>query len=338
MSAVPLLVEVVGRDGEVVTRQRIERLPATIGRGYGNDVIIDDPYVAPLHLTLEAAGEGPESTVIARDAGSRNGMHLMRRQRAPARWFGGGGERCSSIALDPQSTLRIGHTLLRVRRTDQPVAAELEDTVAHGWEGAPLAFAAMAGVFAIALVTTWVGDTEGREWLQSLRTVLTVVGGAALWAGVWAIFNRIFAQRLRFGRHLFIVACALIAAFIWEEVTELVAYALSFESLSAYNAIGGYAILAVAVYYHLTAIRPHRQRFARQLAVVGALALVTFSLVQNHINTHRLADELYLSALRPPIFRVVGDTASATFFEDAKRLKRRADDERKDEPGEDEGD
>jgi hypothetical protein len=216
------------------------------------------------------------------------------------------------------------------------VAPELVDTVAHGWEGGPVALAASAGVLAIALANTWYADTEAREALQSMRSVLAVLGGAALWAAFWAIFNRIFAGRLRYGRHLFIVACALAAAFVWEEASEVVAYALSAESIAGFNAIGGYLILGVAVYHHLAAIRPHRLRFARQLAATLVIALVGFSLVQNQINSRRFADDLYMSALKPPILRLAGETPSSTFFDDARRLKAVVDRERKDLPGEDE--
>jgi hypothetical protein len=94
MSGAPLVIEVLARDGEVLTRHRIERLPATIGRALDNDVIVDDPFVAPLHLVLEARGEGP-AQVVARDAGSRNGVYLMRSQSALARWFRSGGERAA---------------------------------------------------------------------------------------------------------------------------------------------------------------------------------------------------------------------------------------------------
>lgn len=52
------VVEVLGRRGEVVAREKIHSLPATIGRGFDSDVILDDEFVAPHHLQLEAADDG----------------------------------------------------------------------------------------------------------------------------------------------------------------------------------------------------------------------------------------------------------------------------------------
>ena len=52
------VVEVLGRRGEVVAREKIRSLPASIGRGFDNDVILDDEFVAPRHLQLDAADDG----------------------------------------------------------------------------------------------------------------------------------------------------------------------------------------------------------------------------------------------------------------------------------------
>jgi hypothetical protein len=39
-------VEILDKRGHVMQRLRVERLPATIGRAYTNDVILDDPFVS----------------------------------------------------------------------------------------------------------------------------------------------------------------------------------------------------------------------------------------------------------------------------------------------------
>ena len=51
-------LEVVDRHGDVVARHAIYGSTARIGRGYEADVILDDPYIAPEHVTLEPIGSG----------------------------------------------------------------------------------------------------------------------------------------------------------------------------------------------------------------------------------------------------------------------------------------
>jgi pSer/pThr/pTyr-binding forkhead associated (FHA) protein len=45
-------VEILSRHRDIAARFRIAAPEARIGRGYDNDVIIDDPYVAAQHLRV----------------------------------------------------------------------------------------------------------------------------------------------------------------------------------------------------------------------------------------------------------------------------------------------
>ena len=40
-------IEVLARDGDVRARQRVDSEEARIGRAFDNDVVVDDPHVAP---------------------------------------------------------------------------------------------------------------------------------------------------------------------------------------------------------------------------------------------------------------------------------------------------
>ena len=60
-------VEILSRHRDIAARFRIAAPEARIGRGYDNDVIIDDPYVAAQHLRVfrDEAGQ-----LVAEDLGS----------------------------------------------------------------------------------------------------------------------------------------------------------------------------------------------------------------------------------------------------------------------------
>jgi len=49
----PYFVELLTRDKHLKTRHRFEQLPIRIGRSYDNDLILDDPYIAPNHAILK---------------------------------------------------------------------------------------------------------------------------------------------------------------------------------------------------------------------------------------------------------------------------------------------
>jgi pSer/pThr/pTyr-binding forkhead associated (FHA) protein len=323
-----LFIEVLARNGEVLTRHRASGLPIRIGRAYDNHLILDDPYVAAHHVVIEAPADAEaDASPIARDLGSKNGLYRGGRGKR------GRPQREAAIALQADTVIRIGHTLLRIRRADQAVGPELVDTTSHYWEGGPPAVAAMLAVVLVGAFNIWATDTEGKEPLEYLSTLLALVAAGVTWATVWALLNRIFGGRLRFGRHLFIGASGFVVALLWQELAELVAYSFSVETLSRFDSLFAPVIFAVILRYHLATIRPHALRFARAAAVSVAVVLIGVALVQNQISQRRLADELYMTGLKPPVWRIVGERSSADFFEAAKAAKPRVDTARRDMPG-----
>jgi hypothetical protein len=68
-------VEILSRHREVAARLRVAGEEACIGRGYDNDGVVDDPYVAARHVRVFRHEAG---RLVAEDAGSKNGMFLDR--------------------------------------------------------------------------------------------------------------------------------------------------------------------------------------------------------------------------------------------------------------------
>ena len=63
MAAV-MWIEVLARDGEVQLRSRIETPEARIGRAFDNDIVVNDPHVAPHHLRIF---RGEDGELVAED-------------------------------------------------------------------------------------------------------------------------------------------------------------------------------------------------------------------------------------------------------------------------------
>jgi hypothetical protein len=95
----PYFVEILARNGDVLHRHRLQQLPIRIGRGYDNDVILDDAHSAASH----ASRNGRAHQMLLRDLGSKNGSYY-------------GGKRCEALRSTATRVVRLGHTRLRVRR------------------------------------------------------------------------------------------------------------------------------------------------------------------------------------------------------------------------------
>lgn len=315
----PWFVELLARNGEVLQRQRLERLPIRIGRGYGNDVILDDDYAAPSHAIVEPDAAGQP---VLRDLGTQNGVNLN-------------GRRLHEVALGGDTVVRIGHTALRLRPANHPVPAALPDRTFHGWEGVlpGVAGCALAGL--AALFVRWISDTEYVEYVRYGAALAMGIGAALLWSGAWAFANRLFARHARLGRHLFVAGCGMVALLACGLGAATLGYALSAESFTHYASHAGMALVAAIIYCHLCTIRP--QARARYRWICAALAVLGSSLIltANVQRTGRFSDELYMATLLPPALRASPDRGIDEFMRDAEAMKPGLDRGRGRKPGED---
>ncbi|MGJ7914308.1 FHA domain-containing protein [Massilia sp. LXY-6] len=316
----PWYVETLARNGDVLQRSRIGSLPIRIGRGYDNDLILDDDYVAASHalIELDAAGR-----LLLRDLGSRNGI-VHRGRRRP------------EVVLSGDTVVRIGHTSLRVRAASFPVAAELEDRTFHRWEGALPGAAGIVLACGVALFARWISDTQYFEFVRYFEALAWSVGAALLWGGVWAFANRLFGRHARLGRHLFVFGCGLLALTLTVLLAATLAYAFSAEFFTRYASHAVTLLVAGMVYFHLCTVMPQNRRryrwIAAGLAVLGSGLILTINVQR----TGRLADELYMAVLLPPEVRVSRDHGIDEFMREVESMKEPLDRGRGRKPGEDE--
>lgn len=308
----PYFIETLARNGEVLHRHQIAGLPIRLGRGYDNDVILDDAHTAPHHAVVELADAGQ---LTLRDLGSRNGIVHD-------------GKRRGSVPLEPDTVVRLGHTTLRVRGADCPVPPELADTTMHGWEGGAPAAAGLALIGLVVWFTTWLGDSANFQAIHYAQTAAAGLGAGLIWSGVWALVNRLFGGCARLGRHLFILGCGLATLELWKMLSAALAYAYSLEWLTRYGSPILIGIVCVMVYYHLHTVRPrHPRRLAGACAALLALG-TALTLMSNLQRTGRLSDELYMTLLLPPALRQSPNHTPDQFFAATAKLQAGADAER----------
>jgi hypothetical protein len=301
----PYFIETLARNGEVLSRQRVAGLPILLGRGYDNDCILDDAHIGARHAVIEPDADG---RLILRDLGSKNGVVWR-------------GRRHASVALEPDTVVRLGQTHLRVRGADCPVPAELADTSSYAWEGARPALAGLALIGAGAVLSNWLGSVEAFDPVRYLLVIASAIGGGLFWCAIWAFGNRLFARHARLGRHLFILGCGLISMEAWKIASSVVAYAYSFEPLTRY---GNHVIIAIAcgmIVFHLRTIVPRQGRRLAWTGLVLALLGSALNLMGNMQLAGRLADEPYMALLLPPALRHSPDHTPDEFFARVAALK-----------------
>lgn len=308
----PFYIETLARNGDVLHRYQADSLPIQIGRGYDNDVIIDDAHIAPRHVVVERDEDGG---LWMRDLGTRNGLVCK-------------GRRQVAVPLDGNTMVRIGHTTLRVRGRDFSVAPELLDRTMHHWEGAKPGMFGILLVTLFTLFTFWLHDTDEFEPIGYLQAAATGIAAGLAWAGMWAAGNRLFGRHARLGRHLFIVGCALAAATVYKIASTVLAYAFSLDEVVRYGSHVAIALGCVMVYYHLRTIRPHHTRTFKTLCASLFVLGSGLILLSNWQDSGQFADEHYMAVILPPAVRASPDHPVDDFMKDVAALKPELDMER----------
>jgi hypothetical protein len=311
-------VEILDARGQVRHRHRVDALPALLGRGYGCDILIDDPWSSPIHARIYRDLDG---TLQVEDAGSENGL-----------WVPGRPGRVHAVPATSAPMLRMGRTTFRVVPAEAPVPPTLAvDAEIPGpvlWERvlpASLLAAAAGAAYGIGeLLADW-GNHKGGEVLTD---AFTLALGLAFWAGIWALITRAVSHRARFGAHLAIASAAVLVMTLFTPVGEFGAFlfpgALTADGIVVLPAI---ATAATLIYGHLLiASSLSKARVAMiSAAVVGAL-LVVGLLAEDEAGEGRSVGRLdFVADLKPLRATLVPAQDTTAFFAGVAELRSKVD-------------
>jgi hypothetical protein len=308
----PFFVEVLHGNKEVRHRHRVDVLPIRLGRGYDNDIILDDPHISAHHAIVDREAD---AGLTVQDLDSQSGIiHKNTRRK--------------ELSIDGNTIFRLGHTSIRVRTCDFPVDNEIAGSAFYGFEGWPPAAVGITLIICLVLADSWLGDVEKFEAIRYPIAVVVALLIAMVWCGFWSFANRLFGGSARLGRHLFILGCGFAAMEAWSYASTSIAYALSWEVATRYGSNVVMAIFAVMVFYHLLHIKPSRGRLFAVLSGAMALFGSGLLLMVNYNNNGRLTDELFMHERFPPALRLSADKPVSQLIVSATALKTKVDEER----------
>jgi len=308
-------IEVLSSNHVVLARHRCSGPEIRIGRGYDNDVVVDDPYVDPRHMRIVRNGTGG---LVAEDLGSVNGLYS---DQSP--------QRVERLAIDGNRLVGIGHTYLRIREAGHAVApARVAPRQARSL---PMLVALGAATLGTVALSHWLGETSAPKPSDYLLLLSAVCGVVLGWTGAWATLSRVFSGHAGFERHLSIALAGVLLFGLGDEAAGIAAFALSWSALATHAYAGAWGLLAVVCFLHI------RETTASRLwlkgAVVAALAVVAIgihTLFQLERDTETASADRQSEVRRhlPPAFRLVPRQSEADFFAGVARLKTSLDNDR----------
>ncbi len=303
-------------EGESVhARHRLERFPATVGRGYANDVILEDPKVSASHLRIERTEEG---RLVLRDVGSHNGTFRV------TPWG-----RLAELELVEDTRVAVGDTVLRFRSRAFPV----EDTRIMAVPAEPprrrlfdrpFAFPVSLAVTVVAYsVFEYLTNYQKTNWSGLALAVVLPVTASFAWAGLWSVASKVALRQFHFGAHGTLGSVGLLGLLGLPMVLGMLSYGLAIGPWRHWLFLASYLGWAgVVLFWHLRYVT---RAEPRRLALLLAALLVGFGALtqaQSLLGEEDFSSSLdFNRTLLPPAFRLVPARSVDTFFEDTRALQ-----------------
>ena len=303
-------IEILSRGGQVVARHRRSGPVLRIGRSYQNDVIIDDPAVAPDHLRVTQAEDGA-ILVTAVDASSPFAIRGERRERS---------------LVDGDTVLRVGHTSMRIRDETYAVPAAAAVIVSKP------RWIELAALIVVALLINgailWLNETAEPKFSRYVAGMAGLGAAVLIWSGLWALISRIFAGAARFPRHLGIAAGAFLAYTIYTILAQALAFSLSSGMIAGNIAAGFWVVLGIACFLHLQAIAPSHAPIKAGVIAVLVLAGIAAQLANRFEQLRNGAQPSIAQTTFPPGFRLQRAASEERFFAAVDGLREKLDADR----------
>jgi hypothetical protein len=178
-----------------------ETRPLSIGRGFSNTLIVNDPYVAASQLRILAQGDSTDSWVCHNLDHTNALLHNRRRIENGA------------ITLRSGDELTVGRSNLAFFSTDHGVDPTRSFSLSNGLQNSrfkPLLASLMLGlVFALSLLMTWLWTFDKPDWGQLSAMSATMPIMVLLWSAGWALCGRFLKHHHQFSAQLFFSAACV---------------------------------------------------------------------------------------------------------------------------------
>ncbi len=320
------LIEVIGRDGRVQRAIDVRHWPLTLGRSLAADVVLDDPFVAPLHAVLAPGADGKLTLEVG---DTTNGVQQGRKRH-------GRGARVPVPAGG--TTWQLGGLTLKLRTPDERL--EPEQPLPATTRRALLAPLGMALLLVLLVAAShWRSLDPGHgpnDWLPLLAGLPLAL---MLWCGLWALGSKLFQHRFEFGAHLRLALPAVLAIELIDWLLPPTAAAIGWPMLWRLTTPLQALVALWLVRAHLLRVLPNFTRAVTSFVAAAGLAFAAVSVTAHWRSVDRWSRPPYMSTLPLPATQWVTPVPAEALVGElgplAAQLAERVKKARAEDPGDD---
>jgi len=298
-------LEVLQRGDKVVQRIPVRGATIHVGRAYDNDLILDDPFVCPHHLSIRWDGERLQVS----DLQSLNGVALE-----------SGDPAGSPSVLECGDQLRLGRTLLRFRSASFPVAPARRvgnrSVLLDLFERPLWQLAMVLLVIGLFLLNNFLDTTSAYKILKTLPIVAGLLLMVLFWSLLWAFASRIMIHRWNFWCHCSVACAGVLANQLGDTAIAYFTFAFGLDGAFTPLTHGiGFLLIGTILFLHLhfASQAPVRRlltgAFGMSGVIVGLLVLFQLAQTQEYASGPK-----YEATLKMPVFKLKTSQSSEAFF------------------------
>ena len=272
-----VIVEQLGWGGKRQRYFTVEGNSVTIGRSYQNDVVLDDVYISPNHLRLDAAEGGWRLT----DLQTVNGVEIIKNPRSSETQLL---DADSAILLGEGAEIKIGRTRLRIVSDSHSVDAAKELHHLEQDAGKLNRLSIWLPLFLISLAVEiaalYFSSYVEWQWKNVFSIILGTQAVLLFIALFWGALGRFLRSESQFLSHYCLILLAGLAYSVTDWLIGMLAYNAGTEMvamiLSPLNALLLLALLLSANFALATNMLP-RQRWISSLGFVMLIIVVSIT-------------------------------------------------------------
>lgn len=306
-----IVVELLSRSNAPIEHYYFDQAEITVGRGFDNDLRIDDPYVCPNHLTLITSAD-PDS-VEFRDLATLNGTKKN-------------AESTSQGNVHAEDVLCIGRTRLRIFNAAHQVAptirlSELEENIS--WMNNWWALLLLTGITAgMLLVSEFLTSFEPFK----LTKALPQITGQLLLFSMWPMFFALLSKLAKKESRLLSQFCLLWIFLLITQALTLILSILGF-NLPGESVIEWFSILSIgAAFFVFTwfslfvAFHQSKRRRNFVTSLVVAVVLLPVIFYRGLDGDDHSSRPSYDATLLPPMYQLVEPSSTEDFISHSDSL------------------